>query len=152
MTNSELNSRQIELEQFRGAMKRAEHKSEQEAERVKGVCRESGQVMLAINNLHTRQGIISPPRKQTLDNFGRCHVRWFPREGGTLVSMSPSSDYNSTSWVNVISSEPSTPNKIRNLERVTSLQVFKCRIAENRDLGSTGRNQLVWITAYTMTK
>lgn len=49
-----LNEKQIELEQVRGGAKRAEHKSEQEAERVKGVCRESGQVMLAINNLHSR--------------------------------------------------------------------------------------------------
>lgn len=54
VTNSELNSKQIELEQIRGAVKRAEHKSEQGAERVKSVCRESGQVMLAINNLHNR--------------------------------------------------------------------------------------------------
>lgn len=54
VTNSLLNEKQIALEQIRGAVKRAEHESEQEGERVKGVCRESGQVMLAINNLHTR--------------------------------------------------------------------------------------------------
>lgn len=54
MTNSELNSKQADLEHVRGAVKRAEHESEQEGERVKGVCRESGQVLLAINNLHSR--------------------------------------------------------------------------------------------------
>lgn len=54
VTNSSLNEKQMGLEQIRGAVKRAEHKSEQEGERVKGVCRESGQVMLAINNLHSR--------------------------------------------------------------------------------------------------
>lgn len=56
MTNSLLNEKQMELEQIRGAVKREEHKSEQEGERVMGVCRESGQVMLAINNLHSRLG------------------------------------------------------------------------------------------------
>lgn len=54
VTNSLLNEKQMELEQIRGAVKREEHKSEQEGERVMGVCRESGQVMLAINNLHSR--------------------------------------------------------------------------------------------------
>ncbi|CAM9111371.1 unnamed protein product [Hapterophycus canaliculatus] len=54
VTNSSLNEKQMELEQIRGAVKREEHKSEQEGERVMGVCRESGQVMLAINNLHSR--------------------------------------------------------------------------------------------------
>lgn len=44
----------MELEQIRGGVKREEHKSEQEGERVMGVCRESGQVMLAISNLHAR--------------------------------------------------------------------------------------------------
>lgn len=44
----------MDLEHIRGAVKREEHKSEQEGERVMGVCRESGQVMLAINNLHSR--------------------------------------------------------------------------------------------------
>ncbi|CAM9871749.1 unnamed protein product [Ectocarpus sp. 4 AP-2014] len=54
VTNSSLNEKQMELEQIRGAVKREEHKSEQEGERVMGVCRESGQVMLAISNLHAR--------------------------------------------------------------------------------------------------
>lgn len=54
VTNSSLNEKQMDLEQIRGAVKREEHKSEQEGERVMGVCRESGQVMLAINNLHSR--------------------------------------------------------------------------------------------------
>eukprot|EP00752_Nemacystus_decipiens_P012126 g10751.t1 len=54
VTNSLLNEKQMELEQIRGSVKREEHKSEQEGERVMGVCRESGQVMLAINNLHSR--------------------------------------------------------------------------------------------------
>lgn len=57
VTNSSLNEKQMELEQIRGAVKREEHKSEQEGERVMGVCRESGQVMLAINNLHSRSGV-----------------------------------------------------------------------------------------------
>ncbi|CAM9150943.1 unnamed protein product, partial [Choristocarpus tenellus] len=57
VTNSELNERQIELEQIRGGVKRAEHESEQEGERVKGICRESGQVMLAIKNLYSRQAM-----------------------------------------------------------------------------------------------
>ncbi|CAM9522761.1 unnamed protein product [Scytosiphon promiscuus] len=54
VTNSSLNEKQMDLEQIRGGVKREEHKSEQEGERVMGVCRESGQVMLAINNLHSR--------------------------------------------------------------------------------------------------
>ncbi|CAN0187108.1 unnamed protein product [Pylaiella littoralis] len=54
VTNSLLNEKQMDLEHIRGAVKREEHKSEQEGERVMGVCRESGQVMLAINNLHSR--------------------------------------------------------------------------------------------------
>ena len=54
VTSSLLNEKQIELEQMRGMVKREEHKAEEEGDRVKGVCRESGQVMLAINNLHSR--------------------------------------------------------------------------------------------------
>ncbi|CAM9341832.1 unnamed protein product [Ascophyllum nodosum] len=53
VTSSLLNEKQIELEQMRGMVKREEHKAEEEGDRVKGVCRESGQVMLAINNLHS---------------------------------------------------------------------------------------------------
>lgn len=67
MTNSLLNEKQMGLEQIRGAVKRAEHESEQEGERVKGVCRESGQVMLAINNLHTRYNSrVCSPRFESL--------------------------------------------------------------------------------------
>lgn len=54
VTTSTLNEKQMELEQTRGGVKRAENECEQEGERVKGVCRESGQVMLAIINLHSR--------------------------------------------------------------------------------------------------
>lgn len=63
VTNSSLNEKQMDLEQIRGAVKRAEHNSEQEGERVKGVCRESGQVMLAINNLHSRYRLTAGPGK-----------------------------------------------------------------------------------------
>lgn len=77
MTNSSLNEKQMELEHIRGAVKREEHKSEQEGERVMGVCRESGQVMLAINNLHSRYS--------TTKRFSTIHTPYVHRLTYLLV-------------------------------------------------------------------
>jgi chromosome segregation ATPase len=52
--NSILNERQRYLEAVRASLKNAMDESEQEADRVKGIRRESGQVVLAIRNLHNR--------------------------------------------------------------------------------------------------
>ena len=76
VTNSLLNEKQMGLEQIRGAVKRAEHESEQEGERVKGVCRESGQVMLAINNLHTRYNTFILGYSQSPTTYTQVNTIW----------------------------------------------------------------------------
>ncbi|KAG5185447.1 hypothetical protein JKP88DRAFT_254967 [Tribonema minus] len=52
--NSALNERQRELEGAREGVKHAMEKSESEAERVKGIAREGGQLVAAVRNLYTR--------------------------------------------------------------------------------------------------